>query len=117
MPILFYFACALLVAANVQAESTDVKTVVLDVRTQSEFDRGHVAGALLMDFTAVDFVEKVKALDRGKSYKVYCAVGGRSARAEKLMRSLGFKDVENLGGVKEAAKRLMAKCEGTSETC
>lgn len=79
--------------------------VVLDVRTPEEFEGGHVAGAVLLDYYAPDFLERLKAKDPEKTYLVYCAVGGRSQEVVHLMRELGFEHVyeaEDFDALKEA---------------
>lgn len=70
--------------------------VVLDVRTQAEYDRGHVPGAVLLDFYADDFEDSIAELDRDVPYLVYCAQGGRSGSTGGLMGELGFADVADL---------------------
>jgi rhodanese-related sulfurtransferase len=77
------------------------KVVILDVRTPGEFARGHLKGAINLDFHGKDFQAQLGHLDKRRSYLVHCAVGGRSARACKLMSELGFKSVYDLkGGIK-----------------
>ena len=66
------------------------KIVVLDVRTPEEFAKGHIAGAKNVDFKAADFAEKVAALDKGKTYLVHCAAGGRSSKTLDLMKDKNF---------------------------
>ncbi len=80
----------------------EVKTnVVLDVRTPAEFQAGHIPGAVNIDWNGVDFTRKIDALDKTKTYLVYCASGGRSARACDKMSTLGFSNLYNLeGGIK-----------------
>ena len=70
--------------------------IVLDVRTAREFKSGHIPGAMNLDIRSPDFDKKVGALDRGKTYLVHCAVGGRSARACKEMAGMGFKELYDL---------------------
>lgn len=72
--------------------------VVLDVRRTTEFTSGHIAGAIQIDWNGADFEKKVTALDKTKTYLVYCAVGGRSSRACEKMSSLGFTNLFNLDG-------------------
>ena len=72
--------------------------VVLDVRTKEEWERGHLPGAILIDFIEPDFEEKVAKLDPSKTYLVVCASGGRSARACKKMEALKFKNLYNVKG-------------------
>ena len=83
------------------ARTRNTNSVVLDVRTRDEFVEGHIPGAVLIDFKAPDFKQKVGQLDHDKLYLVHCAAGGRSAKAAELMGSLGFERVFNLeGGMK-----------------
>ncbi|GAB3199639.1 rhodanese-related sulfurtransferase [Pontibacter aydingkolensis] len=78
-------------AKSLLAQNPDI--VVLDVRTTAEYAQGHLQQSQLVDFSAPDFEAKLKALDPEQPYLVYCAVGGRSGRATKLMEQLGFKQV------------------------
>jgi rhodanese-related sulfurtransferase len=71
-------------------------TVVLDVRRTDEFSSGHLENAQLLDVTQSDFAEKIKSLDKTKTYLVYCRSGGRSAMAASILEKNGFKSVFNL---------------------
>jgi rhodanese-related sulfurtransferase len=76
---------------------TQAKTnVVLDVRTQGEFDAGHIAGATNLDFRSPDFEKELAKLDKSKVYLVHCAAGGRSAQACKKMQQAGFQSLVDL---------------------
>jgi phage shock protein E len=76
-------------------------TVVLDVRTPKEYEAGHLKNAVLINFNDKAFDEKVKDLDPKKTYLVYCAVGGRSAKACTKLDALKIPKVYNLtGGIK-----------------
>ncbi|MFC7337696.1 rhodanese-like domain-containing protein [Haloferula chungangensis] len=78
------------------------KAQVLDVRTQEEWDEGHLDGAVRVDFNEKNFGEKVlKTLDPKKPVLIYCNSGGRSGRATEAMDKLGFKVIYDLdGGIK-----------------
>ena len=78
-------------AAKLLAERKDV--VVLDLRTDEEFKAGHIAGAKNIDFLASDFAKKVGELDRGKTYLVHCASGGRSTRSLEVFQSQKFTSI------------------------
>jgi phage shock protein E len=67
--------------------------VILDVRTPEEFAEGHVDGAVNLDIQARDFEKKLRALDRKKSYLVYCRTGNRSRNATVAMEALGFRSI------------------------
>lgn len=86
------------VPAEFDALRKGTNTIVLDVRTASEYADGHLPEALLLDFRAPDFEAQVAKLDRSRIYLVHCAGGGRSARACVKMISLGFTNVVNLEG-------------------
>lgn len=79
------------------------EAVVLDVRTQEEFDGGHIPKALNIDLRlGPGFLDAINNLDKSKSYYVYCRSGARSAQAVQIMRDLGFSETYNLiGGIQE----------------
>lgn len=68
----------------------DRDTVVLDVRTAAEFNRGHVPGAMNLDISDPQFRKKAAELDRSEVYLVHCARGVRSDRAVRILSTLGF---------------------------
>ena len=72
--------------------------VTLDVRTPGEFNEGHIEGAQLIDFQSGNFENEIAALDKSKTYAVYCRSGNRSGQAVKVMREAGFKNLYNLNG-------------------
>ncbi|MCA0270195.1 MAG: rhodanese-like domain-containing protein [Bacteroidetes bacterium] len=80
------------------AKLADSNVVVLDVRTPGEFASGHVKGAMNMDMTAPDFAQKIAALDKGKTFVLYCRSGNRSGRAAAQMQAAGFASLFNAGG-------------------
>ncbi len=81
----------------------DDNAVILDVRTDAEFDEGYIPGALHMDVqNTAQFYENAKDLDTSKNYYIYCRSGGRSGYACALFNSLGIKNTYNLvGGIME----------------
>jgi rhodanese-related sulfurtransferase len=84
--------------AAFKAKMQDENVVLLDVRTAPEVAAGKIAGALEINVLEDDFQAKVDALDKDKTYLVYCKAGSRSARACKIMEDAGFKDLYNLKG-------------------
>ncbi len=78
-------------------ESADSTLIVLDVRTDREFQAGHIPNAIQVDFMSPDFKMNIAEFDTSKTYIVYCQSGGRSAAASTIMvKELGFSDVKNL---------------------
>lgn len=72
--------------------------VILDVRTQEEFDDGHLDGAVLLDFYRDDFAAELATFDRTVPYVLYCRSGNRSGQARAIMHDLGFQSVEDIDG-------------------
>ncbi len=70
--------------------------VLLDVRTEDEYVRGHIPNAINMDFYNPNFKTDIKKLDKDKSYLIYCAAGGRSKKTSRLLKDNGFNKVYNL---------------------
>ncbi len=76
---------------------------VLDVRTPEEWASGVIAGARFIDFNAGGFKAAAPTqLDKARPVYVYCAAGGRSYRASKQLKELGFTEVYDLVGGMEA---------------
>ena len=77
---------------------------VLDIRTPEEVAEGHLDGALVVDFMAEDFIEKISQLDKNANYRMHCRSGGRVGKAIPMMRELGFTgELTNAGGIDDAA--------------
>jgi rhodanese-related sulfurtransferase len=73
--------------------------VIIDVRTEDEFESGKIPGALNIDiYKGQGFIYKIEELDKSKNFYVYCAAGVRSANACGVMQQLGFENVFNLVG-------------------
>tara|TARA_B100000809_G_C15140146_1_gene532754 strand:+ start:487 stop:870 length:384 start_codon:yes stop_codon:yes gene_type:complete len=71
---------------------------VLDVRTPEEWAVGTIENATKMNFFDADFAEQLNGLDKNKAVYVYCKSGGRSGKATKKMKEMGFTTVYNLNG-------------------
>ena len=73
-------------------------TVVVDVRTPSEFAAGHLAKAVNLDVQSGDFGQRIAGLDKNASYALYCHSGNRSGIALQQMTAAGFTHVVDLSG-------------------
>lgn len=67
---------------------------LLDVRTTQEYSEGHIPGAMNIDVNALDFEEKIKALDKKENVAIYCRSGRRSKMAANKLTAAGFKVIE-----------------------
>lgn len=71
---------------------------IIDVRTPTEYQEGHIDNALNVDFKSADFIKNIFKFDRNKTLLIYCRSGNRSGRASKIMDSLGFTKIYDLEG-------------------
>lgn len=72
--------------------------LLIDVRTDREWEEGHIPGAAFLDFLEDDFEERAFALPKDRPIALYCAAGGRSEDAMKKMMKAGFRELYNLRG-------------------
>lgn len=72
--------------------------IVIDVRTPAEYAEGHLEGAVLVDYNAPDFAERIAEFDPDADYVIYCRSGNRSAGARAVMAEQGFTDVVDVEG-------------------
>jgi phage shock protein E len=80
------------------------KPLIIDVRTEAEWNSGHLEGAILIPYDGIG--EKIGSVAKDKSQRiyVYCRSGRRSQIAKAALEKLGYKDIRNLGSLEDAAK-------------
>lgn len=78
------------------------KFVLLDVRTESEFEAGHIQGAQWFPRGKLEYYIQDLVKDRDARIILYCRTGGRSALATLTLKDMGYTNVVDLdGGFKE----------------
>lgn len=77
--------------------------LLLDVRTEAEYQERHLDGSLLIPHTElakrIDEVLKAQGGDKSKPIVVFCRRGGRAEVAKSVLLQGGFTEVSNLGGI------------------
>ena len=83
--------------AKAMMENQDV--IILDVRSQEEYDTGFIPGAVLLPVDEI--AQKVQEVlpDKRAVILVYCRSGNRSARASQTLANLGYAHVYDFGGI------------------
>lgn len=61
--------------------------IIVDVRTEDEFNEGHVVGAINIPY---DEIDENTVLDKDKTIVVYCKSGNRSGVAARTLSNLGY---------------------------
>ena len=87
-------------AADAKARMDSGDTIViLDVRTQEEYDAGHIAGAILVPNETISDKQPALLPDLNAEILVYCRSGNRSAQAAKKLIAIGYTNVVDFGGI------------------
>ncbi len=73
--------------------------ILLDVRTQEEYDEDHIPGAVLLPYDKIAEQAAVVLPDKEKEIIVYCRSGRRSAIAAETLVKLGYMQVADFGGI------------------
>ncbi len=73
---------------------------LLDVRTQEEYNEGHISGSTLIPVQELE--ARLNELPRNKKILVYCRSGNRSATASEILVKNGLIQIFNMkGGITE----------------
>ncbi len=94
-----------IVYENITAEEAkrimDTQTgyIILDVRTQEEYDEKHIPGAILIpDYEICEKAEEILT-DKNQLLLVYCRSGRRSKLASEDLLDLGYTNIKEFGGI------------------
>ena len=73
--------------------------IILDVRAQSEYDEGHIPGAILIPDTEIKEKAESVLTDKDQLILVYCRSGRRSKLAAQALAELGYTNIKEFGGI------------------
>ncbi|MFB3785024.1 MAG: rhodanese-like domain-containing protein [bacterium] len=74
------------------------EVLILDVRENTEYERGHIPGARLLPWSSGILQERWMELPTDRPILVYCQSGNRSTRAVQFLNEKGFTNLLNLTG-------------------
>ena len=78
---------------------TEKDYIILDVRTQEEYDQGHIPGAILIPDTEIEDRAEGELTDKNQLILVYCRSGRRSKLAAQSLVELGYTNIREFGGI------------------
>ena len=83
---------------NESITKLDHELVLLDVRTQAEYDSGHILNAINISHEQI--LEDPELLTEYKDSQmvVFCRSGGRAGKVIQLLESIGFEDIIDIDG-------------------
>ena len=73
--------------------------IILDVRTQEEYDEGHIPGAVLIPNTEIEAQAEEELPNKDQLILVYCRSGRRSKLAAEILVELGYTNIREFGGI------------------
>ena len=71
--------------------------IILDVRSQEEYDQGHIPGAILIPDTEIKAQAEEVLTDKDQLILVYCHSGRRSKLAAEALVELGYTNIKEFG--------------------
>lgn len=73
--------------------------VLLDVRTQQEYDEKHIPNSILIPVDVIEKEASSKLTDKSAAIFVYCRSGNRSVTASERLIKMGYTNVYDIGGI------------------
>jgi len=80
---------------------------LIDVRTPEEFKSGYLEDAINIEWQNIKNLNK--EIKKDDKIYLYCRSGNRSGKATDILINLGYENVKNIGGIKEASESLNLK--------
>jgi len=112
MKTFFSILCGIALLAVSGCCSTESKismgnnAVLLDVRTPEEHKTGYLEGAVLLPLAELESRIFSTVSDKDTPIYIYCRSGRRAGTAVEKLKAMGYTDLHNLGGLKNARKKL-----------
>ena len=82
-----------------QIMDTEEGYIILDVRTQEEYDESYIPGAILIPHTEIEARAEEVLTDKDQLILVYCRSGRRSKIAAEALVEQGYTNIKEFGGI------------------
>lgn len=82
--------------------------IILDVRTVSEYESGHIPGAICIPNETIGTAEIPELPDKDQLILVYCRSGNRSKQASTKLAALGYTNIVEFGGINTWPGKVIA---------
>lgn len=86
--------------------------ILLDVRTQAEFEQAHIPGAVCIPNETIGTDEIPALPDKNQLILVYCRSGNRSKQAAEKLAQLGYTNIVEFGGINTWTGETVSGSEG-----
>ncbi len=89
-----------------QTELSKDKTIrLVDVRTPEEYRAGHIPGSVNVPLDRIGDIARAIPEKNAKLF-VYCLSGARSRTACSMLASMGYSNVNNIGGISQYTGKI-----------
>jgi phage shock protein E len=82
------------------------QSLVIDVRTEQEWNGGHLKGAVLIPYDRIEQGIAAVAPDKKSRIYLYCHTGRRTGLAFDVLKKAGYEDLVNLESLERASGEL-----------
>ena len=106
---LMVFSGLIVYADDKNEASQSLNPILIDVRTYAEWDDGHIETAIHIPLEKISNTIEGVIKDKDQVIYLYCRSGNRSGQAEIALKSIGYVNAKNIGGIKEASTNLLLK--------
>jgi len=93
-------------AHSPQGQAAIPPPLVIDVRTEQEWQAGHLDGAILIPHNRVEKEIAAVAPDKRTRIYLYCRTGRRTGLAFEVLKKAGYEDLVNLKTLENASQEL-----------
>ena len=84
-----------------QLMEQDGTQIIVDVRTQEEYDSGHIPGAICIPNESIGTEHPEELPDPRQVILIYCRSGNRSKQAAQKLFDMGYTNVYEFGGIND----------------
>ena len=84
-----------------QMMEQDGTQIIVDVRTQEEYDSGHIPGAICIPNESIGTEQPKELPDLDQVILIYCRSGNRSKQAAQKLFDMGYTNVYEFGGIND----------------
>ncbi|MBE5799038.1 MAG: rhodanese-like domain-containing protein [Clostridiales bacterium] len=93
----------------VEMMATEENYIILDVRTEAEYESGHIPGAICIPNETIGTADIPGLPDKDQLILVYCRSGNRSKQASGKLAALGYTNIVEFGGINAWPGEIVAK--------
>lgn len=99
----------LIVLVIVVGFSEKAYSVMIDVRTDEEWNAGYIEGAIHIPLSEIERDIENYEISKDEEILLYCRSGNRSGRAKVILDELGYTNTTNIGGIESVSEEYNLK--------